>query len=294
MYNDKVRVRPSALVRLRRPLKINAGTRHVPERLCRGKSALPPASDRMNVYAIADLHLSLTVENKSMDVFGERWRDHIKRLETAWRETVGEEDTVLINGDISWAMHLEDAREDLAFIGALPGKKVLLRGNHDYWWPGYGKLLASLPPSVTAVQNNTVRVGGITVGGTRGWNLPGMGVFEEERDRKIYEREKLRLSLSLRGFEEGGENYLMLHFPPFTEKDTHSEITEMIEASPVKHVVYGHLHGIAGKDVFEGEQNGVTYHFTAADRLHFMPKLISGALPQQQEKNGRGPTQELI
>ena len=236
----------------------------------------------MNVYSIADLHLSLTVENKSMDVFGERWRDHIRKLEQGWRAAVGEEDTVLINGDISWAMHTEDAQEDLRFIDSLPGRKVLLRGNHDYWWPGYTKLLSLLPPSMTAVQNNTVRLNGITVGGTRGWNIPGMSVFSEEKDRKIYEREKLRLKLSLQGFKEGEENYLMLHFPPFSEKDTHSEISEMIENSPVKYVVFGHLHGIAGKDVFEGEQNGVIYSFTAADKLNFVPKLLTGAGPAAQ------------
>ena len=229
----------------------------------------------MSVYSIADLHLSLTVENKSMDVFGERWCGHMQKLAEGWRATVGEDDTVLINGDISWAMHFEDAEQDLAFIASLPGKKILLRGNHDYWWPGYTKLLAALPPSITAVQNNTVKGNGITVGGTRLWNLPGMGVFSEEKDRKIYEREKLRLQLSLNGFTEEGENYLMLHFPPFTEKDTHSEITDMIEASRVKYVVYGHLHGIAGKGVFEGEQNGVRYYFTAADHLNFIPKLLT-------------------
>lgn len=229
----------------------------------------------MRVFSIADLHLSLSVENKAMDVFGERWHDHMQKLEARWRETVGEEDTVLINGDISWAMALADAAEDISFIDRLPGKKVLLRGNHDYWWPGYQKLLSFLPQSITAVQNNTVTVNGITVGGTRGWNIPGAGVFSEEKDRKIYEREKLRLNLSLQGFKEGGENYLMLHFPPFNEKGTHSEVTEMIENSPVKYVVYGHLHGIAGKDAFEGEQNGVYYHFTAADRLFFTPKLIT-------------------
>lgn len=228
----------------------------------------------MAVFSIADLHLSLTVENKSMDVFGERWRDHIPRLEAAWRATVGAEDIVLINGDISWAMRFEDAEEDLRFIDSLPGKKVLLKGNHDYWWQGYTKLLAALPPSLTAVQNNTVRLGDITVGGTRGWLLPQMSNFSEEKDRKLYEREKLRLQLSLSTFPQEGENYLMLHFPPFSEKDTHSEITEIIEQSPIKHVVYGHLHGIAGKDAFEGEQNGVMYHFTAADHLLFTPKRI--------------------
>ena len=228
----------------------------------------------MNVYAMADLHLSLSVENKSMEVFGARWKDHIKKIEEGWRGTVTAEDIVLINGDISWALQTRDAYADLFFLHGLPGRKILLRGNHDYWWPGYSKLLTLLPPSVTAVQNNTVRVGGITAGGTRGWNIPGSGVFSEEKDRKIYEREKLRLQLSLNGFQEGGENYLMLHFPPFTEKDTHSEITEMIESSPVKHVVYGHLHGIAGKDAFEGEQNGVFYHFTAADKLNFVPKRL--------------------
>lgn len=229
----------------------------------------------MKVFSIADVHLSLSVENKAMDVFGRRWEHHMEKLAAAWRETVGENDLVLINGDISWAMQFQDARSDLFYLHCLPGRKVLSRGNHDYWWTGYHRLLAELPPSMTAVQNNTVAVNGVYIAGTRLWNMPGSSVFKEEEDRKIYEREKLRLSMSLQGLREGETNVVMLHYPPFFENgETSSEITALIEAAPVSFVVYGHLHGPAGAGAYEGTQNGVTYCFTAADRLNFRPKLL--------------------
>ena len=122
------------------------------------------------IFAIGDLHLSLSVENKAMDVFGPGWTDHVNRLREGWQDTVGEEDLVLVPGDISWGLRLEEALADLNFIHGLKGTKVLLRGNHDYWWTGYSKVQSVLPPSLRAVQNDALLWNGVIVGGTRGWN----------------------------------------------------------------------------------------------------------------------------
>ena len=148
------------------------------------------------IFAIGDLHLSLSVENKAMDVFGPGWANHVARLKEGWQDTVGEEDLVLVPGDISWGLRLEEALADLDFIHGLKGTKILLRGNHDYWWTGYSKVKSILPPSVKAVQNGALLWNGVIVGGTRGWNTPLSPDFSESKDRKIFEREKLRLGLS--------------------------------------------------------------------------------------------------
>ena len=149
----------------------------------------------MQIYAIADLHLSLTSE-KPMDVFGEAWRGHAEKLERNWRERVQADDLVLIPGDISWAMQLSAALPDLSFIGDLPGKKILLKGNHDYWWSAIGRVRASLPEGMRALQNDSIVENGIGICGSRGWLCPGSNNFSAE-DQKIYLRELDRLSLSL-------------------------------------------------------------------------------------------------
>lgn len=227
----------------------------------------------MRIYAIADLHLSLTSE-KPMDVFGETWRGHTEKLERNWRETISQDDLVLIPGDISWAMQLNAALPDLSFIGALPGRKILLKGNHDYWWSAIGKVRAALPEGMRALQNDSFTEDGISVCGSRGWLCPGSSNFSAD-DEKIYLRELDRLSLSIRSLPpDSGIRIAMLHFPPFSDKDRPSGFTERLEAAGVRAVVYGHLHGDANRYAFEGEKNGIVYHCVAADKLDFAPKLI--------------------
>ena len=229
----------------------------------------------MRVFAISDVHLSLGVENKSMDVFGTGWARHIQRLQEGWRDTVAPGDLVLLAGDISWAMCRQDAREDLFFLHTLPGTKVLLRGNHDFWWSGYSKVLSMLPPSLKAVQNNALRLGDICICGTRGWTAPGTAGFSEEEDRKLFEREKVRLRLSLEQLPKAGTlNLCMLHYPPFAEKGEPTDMVHILEEYPVQHVVYGHLHGKSGRSAFQGLYGETEYHFTSADALHFVPKRI--------------------
>lgn len=228
----------------------------------------------MALFAISDVHLSFGVENKAMDVFGRSWENHTARLEAGWRKVVGPGDVVLLPGDISWAMSLKDAKEDLWFLHRLPGIKVLLRGNHDYWWSGYSKVLSILPPSLYALQNNVLHIQDYHIAGSRGWLTPGNGPFCEEKDRKLLEREKIRLQLSLSQLKEGQKNICILHYPPFNEKGQPSDFVSIIDQYPVDKVLYGHLHGSSGKCAFQGRYNAAEYFFVSADALGFVPVRI--------------------
>lgn len=227
----------------------------------------------MRVFAIADPHLS-RLEPKPMDVFGDRWEGHPEAFFDSWRRTVGAGDLVLVPGDISWAMHFEDALVDLAEIAALPGKKVLLRGNHDYWWPSISKLRAGLPEGMFAVQNDALEIEGVIVAGTRGWVCPGSRGYEP-KDEKIYRREVERLKLSLRAAErlEGRFFVVMMHFPPTNPWLERSEFVTAIEATSPDALVFGHVHG--GDEPVLAEMEGVDVHFVAADALDFVPKQIA-------------------
>ncbi len=227
-----------------------------------------------HVYAIGDLHLSLSVPNKAMDVFGAHWKDHTERIREAWQDTVAEDDLVLIPGDISWAMYLSDAVADLAFIGELKGTKLILRGNHDYWWQSVTKVRAALPKNMYALQNDVFRFGDLLVCGTRGWTIPQSSHFKESADRKLFERELIRLDLSLSKVPKDAPSIGMLHFPPFSETGEKSTFAERFSAAGVKNVVYGHLHGASHRSAFAGECDGVFYHFVSADYLDFVPKQI--------------------
>lgn len=228
-----------------------------------------------DIYAIADLHLSHTVPDKSMDVFGALWADHTKRLEKAWRDLVKEEDLVLVPGDISWAMNLSDAAADLAFLDSLPGQKLLLRGNHDYWWSSVTRIRAMYPGRIHALQNDVFRFHDVEIAGTRGWTLPGSPVFKEEEDRKLYDREKNRLQLSLGRLSKDADHIVMFHYPPFSEKGVPGEPVSMLIPYNVKVCVYGHLHGTkAHESAFQGDCEGIRFSCVAADLLQFEPKLI--------------------
>ena len=226
----------------------------------------------MRVFAIGDLHLSFGTD-KPMDVFGESWRDHAQRLDRAWRAAVGADDLVLIPGDISWAIRLQQAADDLSFICGLPGKKLLLRGNHDYWWSSLTQVERALDASARVVQNNALTVGGFTIGGTRGWTLPDEA--NEAADTHIYQRELIRLEMSLSRMEEGRRRIAMLHFPPTDVHGADTGMTKLLEKYGVEIAVYAHLHGRAHRAAFIGEKNGVRYVFAAADYLQFQPLLIA-------------------
>ncbi|MBE5785480.1 MAG: phosphohydrolase [Clostridiales bacterium] len=227
----------------------------------------------MKLFALADLHLAGSVD-KPMDVFGPQWDNHLARIREAWLDTVGEDDLVLIPGDISWAMQLKDALPDFETIAALPGVKLILRGNHDYWWNSLSKVRAVLPPGIHALQNDAFIWGDIAIAGSRGWPCPGSIGFDEKEDRPIYEREVIRMGLSLSKVPKGKTLVCMMHYPPFNERRMPSGFTELFEQHGARHVIYGHLHGKACKNAFEGERNGIFYSLCSADHLQFKPKLI--------------------
>ncbi len=207
-----------------------------------------------------------------MDIFGGNWQGHPEAFFTGWRETVQEDDVVLIPGDISWAMRLDEALLDLQDIATLPGKKVLLRGNHDYWWSSVSKIRNSLPKDMYVIQNDALYLDGIVIAGTRGWICPGSYVFTPE-DQKIYEREVERLKLSLRAAKKlkGEKLVVMLHFPLTNVRLESSGFIELILEAKPDAVVFGHIHGETPN---LPDLGGIPLYFVAADALGFRPKKI--------------------
>ena len=228
-----------------------------------------------NIFAIADLHLCSSVPEKSMDVFGTLWENAVARMELAWRETVDNEDLVLIPGDISWAMNLSDALPDLTFLSALPGKKLLLRGNHDFWWSSVSKVRSILPDNMFALQNDIFRFFNVEIAGCRGWTIPESSGFKESADRKLFVREQNRLQLSLNGLSPETDHIVMFHFPPFSETGAPSDLITMLQPYHVSACVYGHLHGVhAHEAAYQGIYQNTDFSLVSADYLQFKPKLI--------------------
>ena len=233
----------------------------------------------MRLFAVGDLHMP-GGDDKPMNVFGSHWENHVQRIFDDWRSRVHPEDAVLIPGDISWAMQLKDAAPDLARIGELPGRKVILRGNHDYWWSSLTQVREVLPPGMEAVQNNAVDLGFCVVCGTRGWNF---GTGENRlapEDEKILNREVLRLRLSLEAAEKlSGDRpvVVMMHYPPLLENQRKTPFTEVLSAHRICRVVYGHLHGNAIHGGFNGVWEGIPYQLVSCDALGF--RLLELPLP---------------
>ena len=228
----------------------------------------------MALYAIGDLHLCLGAP-KPMDIFGDNWKNHSQKIIENWKSIVTDEDTVLLPGDLSWGMRLEEAAADLDVIYALPGRKILLGGNHDYWWKSSSKLEARYP-GMRFLKNDFDTYGEWAICGTRGWLCPNDVRFTEQ-DKKIYEREQVRLKLSLdAAMRKGAENIiLMMHYPPMNDKKEDSAFTELFKEYPIRKVVYGHLHGAdSHATAFEGERYDVGYELVAADYIDFCPKRI--------------------
>jgi predicted phosphohydrolase len=225
----------------------------------------------MRLFAIGDLHLPGGQE-KPMDVFGEHWEGHFERISRDWQSRVTDEDVVLIPGDTSWAMQLADAVPDLQMISALPGRKLLIKGNHDYWWGGIGQVRRALPEGMMAIQHDTVDLGDVAVTGTRGWAWPTDDTPLSPEDEKVFNRELIRLELALASAVKiAGKRpiLLMLHYPPLYQADRDTPFTRVIEKYPVHTVVYGHLHGAGLRAGFTGEWNGVRYLLASCDSLDF-------------------------
>ncbi len=223
----------------------------------------------MKIFAISDLHIS-TNTDKPMDVFGGNWVGYLDKIKADWQDKVVEDDIVLIGGDISWAMNINDAVKDLQSIAHLKGKKVIIKGNHDYWWSGIGKVRDVLPEGFYALQNDCIRFDGVVICGSRLWSVPGSPDFCEQ-DMKLYLRETERLKLSLKATEkvvqEGDKIIALIHYPPFNVRREDTAFTQLFEDYGVHSVIYGHLHG---KNVRADKlvcKNNVKYYLTSCDQV---------------------------
>lgn len=227
----------------------------------------------MKIFAIGDLHLSSSKE-KPMHIFGQNWLNHEMQIETNWKSCVGAEDIVLIPGDISWAMRLAEAEGDLKYLESLPGKKICIRGNHDYWWDRPGKLNRQYE-SLYFLQNTAYFIGDIAICGTRGWLSPNEVKWDAE-DERLYLRELERLKLSLEAAKGAKEIWVMLHYPPTYNKTVESPLIALLAQYPVKKVIYGHLHDeVSWKEALQGVYKGITYKLVAADYIDFKPAEIA-------------------
>ena len=237
----------------------------------------------MKIWAIADLHLGFST-GKWMDVFGENWKDHHRKVERAWRERVDARDVVLHPGDFSWAMKASEVREDLAWLADLPGRKVLIKGNHDYWWPSSRRKLEELlPPGVFAMKKTALLIDGVPLLGVRGGDFhPREGQdFSTVEQRLKRERHELLLSVEACAAFEGERRrppIAMFHYPPFPIGRSESVFTRIVEEAGCDLCVYGHLHTEAEWErVFRGERRGVSYRLVACDALGFAPLLVAEA-----------------
>lgn len=223
----------------------------------------------MKIFAMGDLHLASSVD-KPMDIFGDNWDRHVEKIKYNWEKQVAKEDFVIVAGDISWAMNLEEAKSDLEFLHNLPGKKICIRGNHDYWWEKISKL-NQFYDDIYFLQNKAYQIGEVALCGTRGWLCPNDMKFTEH-DQKLYEREAMRLKLSLEEAKNIENKIVILHYPPTNDKKEPSLFTELIETYNVKQVIYGHLHGEeAYSQSLLGEYKGTKYQLVSADYLDFTP-----------------------
>lgn len=223
----------------------------------------------MSIYVIADLHLSF-LENKPMEVFGSNWENHAEKIKKNWIEKVKEEDCVILPGDFSWAMYLKDTILDFDYLNKLPGRKILLKGNHDYWWTTVTNL-NKLYDNMKFLQTNFYEYGEYAICGGRGWICPNDFKFDDN-DEKIYKREENRIRLSLQAAKKKGYSKFIVitHYPPTNDKLEESLFTNLYEEYGVEKVIYGHLHGKESfKMGLKGVRNGVEYILASCDYTDF-------------------------
>ncbi|MDY2695600.1 MAG: metallophosphoesterase [Eubacteriales bacterium] len=226
----------------------------------------------MKIFAISDLHLCLSGA-KPMDIFGATWENYLSLIKEDWNAKVSNEDYVLMAGDMSWALKLEEATKDLEYLNSLKGHKIIIRGNHDYWWKSISALRKELPNNIYPLQNDAIKIGNYIIAGTRGWNVPEKNKPFTDEDVKLYNREVLRLELSLEfakklKTEENDVIIAMIHYPPFNSLFEESEFTKLFEKYDVKKVIYGHLHGKSSRSVLQTNKNGIDYYLTSCDKLN--------------------------
>jgi predicted phosphohydrolase len=232
----------------------------------------------MSLYTIGDLHLGFS-SDKPMDVFGGEWVNYIDKIKDGWNDIVQEEDTVVIPGDVSWATYLEEAYADFQFIEELNGKKIILKGNHDYWWTTQKKLNQFIREHqfyrIQFLWNNAFTYRDIAICGCRGWKNPLEHDFVKE-DLKIYQREVHRLELSLKAIDSKGvrAKYVFMHYPPSDSSYQMTELIEVMQHYDVSRCFFGHVHGKKGFEYPAEEKHNIEFQIVSADVLRFKPLFI--------------------
>lgn len=229
----------------------------------------------MSIFVIGDLHLSFN-NPKPMDIFGDNWSGHEEKIRSNWIENVSEDDLVILPGDFSWETYLEDTKLDFDYLNNLPGKKLLLKGNHDYWWTTVTSMRAFLKENnytnIDFLYNNSYEFEDKIICGTRGWSI-----IDEDADKKLINRELIRLELSLQdGINKYGtdkEIIVFMHYPPITKakivSEQEAEFVQLMKKYNVKRCFYGHLHGASIADAIEDEVEGIKFKLVSADGLDF-------------------------
>lgn len=242
----------------------------------------------MAIWAIADLHLSFGTKNKTMERFGKGWVGHPDNVRQHWVDQVHPEDLVLLAGDFSWAMTLDEVKPDFAWLDNLPGTKVMIKGNHDYWWGSLAKIKAILPPNCHVLQNDAFLWKDVAIGGARLWDTDeyhftqavdwkgDVPEIKEDKEREaIFVRELQRLELSLRSLDKNAKmRIVMTHYPPISADLRDSRVSALLERYSVDVCLFGHLHSLLPNQRLFGEKNGIHYYLTSCDYLDFKPLRI--------------------
>ncbi len=253
----------------------------------------------MKIYAISDLHLSLE-SDKPMNIFGDNWQDHHLKIQDNWLASITEDDLVLLCGDISWALKLHSAQPDLDWIGKLPGRKIFIKGNHDYWWASLNKITAATNDSMFFIQNNAICIDGISIAGTRLWDYPYVKwpsqknnseentqpvMKEKKHGGQIIDNEKVcaselnRLKLSLSALEKNSKLKICLtHYPPISRQPEENELTALMTEHEIDFCIYGHLHALDREEdtpAADCKIGNTRYLLSSCDWLDFSPLLIA-------------------
>lgn len=224
------------------------------------------------IFGIADLHFD-SIGDKSMDIFGENWIDHEEKIIKNWISIVNNEDLILVPGDISWGLKLEEAYEDLLKIEKLPGRKIMMKGNHDYWWQSLSKINNLGFESIDFLQNNSFIYEDTAIVGTRGWSP--IDEKSDSHSEKIFARELNRLRLSLESIEKKVHKTIaLLHYPPFNYDMKPNQFVDIMKEYGVDICLYGHLHAEGHKYIIEGNIEGIEFHCISSDYIDFIPKKI--------------------
>ena len=245
------------------------------------------------IFAISDLHLSFSTPSKSMEIFGSIWKNYQERIKDNWLKKISENDLVLIPGDISWAMKLKDALIDLEWLHNLPGKKIIIKGNHDYWWTSISKLRQALPPSISAIQYDSINIDGISIGGTRLWDTKDYNfdkfvnytpnpnknkdldfLIQKDLSENIFNKELERLKMSLEKMDKNAKLKIFLtHYPPISAEMTPSKASKLLKSSNIDICVFGHLHNLNTKNLYVNNTK-LKYFLTSSDYIDFDPIQI--------------------